>query len=63
MVEAIDISEIFIQKAIEEETNNPLNIHYQVASADVSISGHAVKSTDDCQDECAYFRSCRINKV
>jgi ubiquinone/menaquinone biosynthesis C-methylase UbiE len=30
---AIDISEIFIQKAIEEELQDPLNINYQVASA------------------------------
>jgi ubiquinone/menaquinone biosynthesis C-methylase UbiE len=33
IMEAIDISEGFIQKAIEEENGNPLNIHYQVASA------------------------------
>ncbi|MDP4265793.1 MAG: class I SAM-dependent methyltransferase [Bacteroidota bacterium] len=33
MIKAIDISEIFIQKAIQEEINNPLNIDYQVASA------------------------------
>ena len=32
-LEAIDISEVFIQKAIEEEITTPLNIHYQVASA------------------------------
>ena len=30
---AIDISEIFIKKAIEEELQDPLNINYQVASA------------------------------
>src|SRR5258706_6356799 len=33
MMEAVDISEIFIQKATEEETENPLHIHFQVASA------------------------------
>jgi ubiquinone/menaquinone biosynthesis C-methylase UbiE len=32
-MEAIDISENFIQKAAEEETRYPLHIHYQVASA------------------------------
>lgn len=32
-VEAIDISEVFIQKAIETEAKDPLNIHYQIASA------------------------------
>ena len=32
-LEAIDISEIFIQKAIEEQNTNPLKINYQVASA------------------------------
>jgi len=33
VMEAVDISEVFIQKAIEQETENSLNIHYQVASA------------------------------
>ena len=32
-MEAIDISEVFIEKAIEEEVKDPLGIHYQVASA------------------------------
>ena len=32
-IEAIDISEIFIQKALEEQNTNPLKINYQVASA------------------------------
>ncbi len=32
-IEAIDISEIFIQKAVEEENITPLNIRYQVAGA------------------------------
>jgi len=32
-MEAIDISPIFIQSAVEEEDTNPLNIRYQVASA------------------------------
>lgn len=32
-LEAIDIAEIFIEKAIQAEQETPLNIHYQVASA------------------------------
>jgi ubiquinone/menaquinone biosynthesis C-methylase UbiE len=32
-MEAIDISEVFIQKAIEDEAKSPLGIRYQVASA------------------------------
>ena len=33
MMEAVDISENFIAKAMEEENADPLHIHYQVASA------------------------------
>lgn len=32
-IEAIDISEVFINKAVEENIANPLSIHYQIASA------------------------------
>lgn len=32
-MEAIDIAEVFIQKALEEEAQTPLNIRYQVATA------------------------------
>lgn len=32
-MQAIDIAEIFVQHAIEAEKEQPLNIHYQVASA------------------------------
>src|SRR4051794_14577292 len=33
VMSAIDISEVFIQKACEKETEAPLHINYQVASA------------------------------